>query len=325
MQAAVILPQGFDPNTDRKYPALYWIGGFGSDHTGARRRQRLWDGTGHADRIVRVVLSASCYGGHHVFADSANNGPVGRALVEELIGHIEATYPLISAPTARFVAGHSSGGWASLWLQITYPEVFGGVWSLAPDPIDFRGFQNIDLYKPGVNVYVDGDGQRRPLARQGEQVMIWYETFGRMEAVLGEGGQLRSFDWVFSPRGEDGLPRRLFDPETGAVDPVIARAWRRYDIRLILEDNWATLAPKLAGKLHIIAGEFDTFYLEGPVISLKAWLEEVGSDADVQIVAGADHGSFVTLDLWRRIDGELLAIFDRQHPQPAPAEPVGAR
>ena len=325
MHAAVILPQGFDANTGRKYPALYWIGGFGSDHTGARWRQRLWDGTGHADRIVRVVLSASCYGGHHVFADSANNGPVGRALVEELIPHVEKEFPLVSAPTARFVAGHSSGGWASLWLQITYPEVFGGVWSLAPDPIDFSDFQRINLYEPGVNMYVDASGQRRPLARRGEQAMIWYERFGRMEAVLGDGGQLRSFDWVFSPRGADGLPRRLFDPKTGAVDPAIARAWRRYDIRLILENNWATLGAQLAGKLHIIAGEFDTFYLEGPVIALKAWLEEVGSDADVEIVAGADHGSFATLDLWRRIDGEMLAIFDRHHPQPVPVEPVGAR
>jgi S-formylglutathione hydrolase FrmB len=325
MHAAVILPQTLDENKDRKYPVLYWIGGFGSDHTGARWRKQLWDRTGYSDRVIRIVLSASCYGGHHVFADSANNGPVGRALVEELIPHIEATYPLVSAPTARFVAGHSSGGWASLWLQITYPGVFGGVWSLAPDPIDFSDFQRIDLYKPGVNMYVDAAGQRRPLARRGEQVTLWYEPFGRMEAVVGDGGQLRSFDWVFSPRGADGLPRRLFDPETGAVDPVTAQAWRRYDIRLILENTWATLGAQLAGKLHIIAGEFDTFYLEGPVIALKAWLEDVGSDADVEIVAGADHGSIATLDLWRRIDEALLAVFDRHHPQPAPAEPVGAR
>ncbi len=37
-------------------------------------------------------------------------------------------------------SGHSSGGWSSLWLQIEHPEVFGGVWSLAPDPVDFRDF-----------------------------------------------------------------------------------------------------------------------------------------------------------------------------------------
>jgi S-formylglutathione hydrolase FrmB len=319
MRAAVVLPPDFDPDSDRRYPAYYWIGGFGSDHTSAARWLGAWDATGLGDDIIRIALDAQCYGGHHTFADSANNGPVGTALVKELIPHLERTFPLVSAPTARFVSGHSSGGWACLWLQITYPDFFGGVWSLAPDPVDFRDFQQINLYQAGVNMYRDDAGNPRPLARRGETVMLWYEPFCQMEFVRGEGGQIRSFEWVFSPQSADGLPRPLFDRETGVVDPDTARAWEAYDIRLVMERNWPTLGPKLAGKLHIVAGEEDTFYLEGAVEKLDATLQRLGSDASIEVVPGADHGSFATVDLRRRIDEQLLAIFERHHPEHAAA------
>ncbi|MHC4416337.1 MAG: alpha/beta hydrolase-fold protein [Planctomycetota bacterium] len=313
MRAAVILPPDYAEHPTARYPAYYWIGGFSSTHRAARWMSGLWDATGYADRIVRVVLDPSCYGGHHVFADSDNNGPRGKALVTELIPHLEERFRLVAAPTARFVSGHSSGGWSSLWLQITYPDFFGGVWSLAPDPVDFTRFQLVNLYEPGVNMYVDEAGQRRPVARRGGEPFAWYEPFTRMELVHGDGGQLRSFDWVFSPRGGDGRPRRLYDPATGDVNGAVAAAWRRYDIRLILEANWPSLGPKLAGKIYVIVGDKDTFYLDGAVRTLRDALTRLGSDAVIEIVPGADHSSFATIDLRKRIDEALLAVFERHH------------
>ncbi len=315
MRAAVILPPGYGSEDDPgiRYPALYWIGGFGSTHRSAGHLSGMWDATGHADRIVRVVLDPSCYSGHHVFADSDNNGPRGTALVTELIPHLERHFKLVAAPTARFLSGHSSGGWSSLWLGVTYPDVFGGIWSLAPDPVDFRDFQRIDLYEPGANMFTDPQGNRRPVARSGKEPVVFYEPFTRMELVYGDGGQLRSFDWVFSPRGAEGRPLRLYDPETGDVNGLVARAWKRYDIRLILQRQWPTLGPKLKGKLSIFAGGLDTFYLEGAVAKLQTTLQELGADATIEIFPGANHGSFYTPQLRARIDDELLAIFDRHH------------
>lgn len=58
------------------------------------------------------------------------------------------------------------------------------------------------------------------------------EQAAKLETVLGhDGGQLRSFDWVFSPRQTDGSPAFLFDRESGAVDPKVAAYWRdHYDV-----------------------------------------------------------------------------------------------
>jgi S-formylglutathione hydrolase FrmB len=262
--------------------------------------------------MLHVVLDPDCRTGHHVFADSANNGPYGQALLDELIPEIEKRYRGIGQPHGRFLTGHSSGGWSSLWLQVTYPDFFGGTWSTSPDPVDFHDFQRIDLYAPGVNMFTDERGEPRPLARRGNRVAVFYKAFSDMEVVLGRGGQLYSFEAVFSPKDGNGQPRILWNRQTGAIDPETARYWERYDIRLQLERNWATLGPKLKGKLHVHMGDLDTFYLEGATIRLKESLARLGSDAVVEIHPGKDHGSIMTADLYKRIATEMAESHRRQ-------------
>jgi hypothetical protein len=261
--------------------------------------------------MLYVVLDPSCRLGHHVFADSENNGPCGRALREELMPHLEKTFRGLGVPGARFLTGHSSGGWSSLWLQVTAPPFFGGTWSTAPDPVDFRDFQRIDIYRPGANVFTDEAGQPRPLARRGGKAVLYFQSFCDMETVMGHGGQLGSFEAVFSPRDRDGKPRPLWDRATGRIDADAARSWERYDVRLMLERNWKTLGPQLAGKLHVFMGSEDTFYLEGATRLLKQTLERLGSDAVVEIVAGRDHGTLLDRALRARIAREMAEAFRR--------------
>ncbi len=52
----------------------------------------------YARDLVRVILDPDCGTGHHVFADSATNGPRGRALIEEFIPYLEKTFPLVADP-----------------------------------------------------------------------------------------------------------------------------------------------------------------------------------------------------------------------------------
>jgi hypothetical protein len=261
-----------------------------------------------------VVPDPLCRTGHHAFADSDNNGPRGRALVEELIPALERELRLVAAPTGRFLTGVSSGGWSSLWLQVTHPEFFGGVWSIAPDPVDFRAFQLVNIYEPGANVYLDEQGRRRPIARMGDRVMLWYDSFARMEWVQGDGGQLGSFEAVFSPRGPDGRPALVFDRKDGAVDPAVAEAWKRYDIRLILEESWDRLGPKLAGKVNVFVGDQDNFYLDAAVERLKAWQASSGAEVVIEIVPGKNHSTVFDGELSTRMITELLDIFDQHHP-----------
>ena len=305
VKGMVLLPARYSERMNKRFPVLFSIPGFGGAAADAFRRGPVQEANTLGVEFIRVTLDPSCPLGHHVFADSANNGPWGTALVTEFLPTLAAEFRTIDEPRGRLLTGHSSGGWSSLWLQVIWPETFGGVWSLAPDPVDFRDFQRINIYRPGENAYFDPRGNRRPLARVGERVLLWFEDFCRREDILGPGGQLHSFEACFSPRGDDGRPQRLWNRETGDIDPQVAAMWTAYDIRRVLESRWNDLRPALTGKLHVHMGTLDTFYLDGACRLLKESLRDLGSDAVVEMHEGADHGSFVTASLRDRIADEM--------------------
>ena len=322
IRAGVILPPSYEKDPQRRYPAVYNIHGFGGNHltawgAGPRFSQQMADGK--RAEMVHVLLDGSFPTGHHEFADSVNNGPWGEALTREFIPYLERRFRLVPNAGARFLTGHSSGGWSTLWLQVNYPEVFGGTWSTSPDPVDFRSLTGVDV-TPGSrdNAYTRPDGTPHQLVRSGGKDIASMEQFGKAEAVMGPvGGQFASFEWVFSPKGPDGRPLPLFNRETGVLDPEVEKAWEKYDVRKVLERNWSTLGPKLQGKLHIIVGSEDTFHLEEAVKLLQESLRRLGSDAQIEIIPGRDHGNLYAPyetypdGLALRIDREMQAAYER--------------
>jgi S-formylglutathione hydrolase FrmB len=294
MRGWVVLPPGYDGAAPARYPTVYFTHGFG----GSQRALVPTAVTVHAAMrsgamppMIWVLLDESSPTGTHEFADSVNNGPWGQALTAELIPELERGYRMDARPDGCFLNGHSSGGWATLWLQVRYPEVFGGTWSMSPDPADFHDFTGIDLYAPGANVYRRGDGSAYPLVRDKGRVVATFEQFARLEEVVGPvGGQLASFEWVFSPRGPDGRPLPMFDRGTGAVDPAVVAYWRdHYDIAHLLQSDWPRLRPALDGKLHVYVGTADTFYLDGAARRLQAVLDGLGAKSDFRFVPGRTH------------------------------------
>jgi pimeloyl-ACP methyl ester carboxylesterase len=314
----VVLPPTYQRDTARRYPVLYIVPGFGGTHYDAARLYPT--GAPPAEEgdaeFIRVLLSGDCKWGHHVFADSETNGPRGEALLRELIPHIDATYRTVAEPTARFITGHSSGGWSSLWLQVNYPDKFGGVWSTAPDPVDFHDWQQVDLYaNPPLSLYYDEEGERRAIARLQGKPALWYASFAQMDDALGRGGQLRSFEAVFSPLDANGLPRKLWDRESGRIDPEVAMEWSKYDISSLLKRDWLSLELNLRGKLHIYVGALDTFYLDGAVRRLAKTLKDLGSDAEVVVVPDKNHSDLLTNDLRHKIMRQMSEMFLAAHGQ----------
>lgn len=310
-KAAVVLPKSYAENPKRRYPVFYEVSGFGGTLASmARRAARRQTQLGKDDlEYIHVLLTGECKWGHHVYANSATNGPRGDTLVKEMIPLIDSTFRTVADEKARFVGGHSSGGWSSIWLQINYPKTFGGLWSTAPDPVDFRDYQQTDLYAtPARSIYYFGNKKKKPLARRGSEVMIWYPDFARMDDTLGRGGQLRSFEAVFSPLDEKGLPARMWNRTTGQVDPKVVEAWKKYDIQLLLKNNWSQLKDDLQGKMHILMGTEDTFYLNGATELLGKSLKDLGSDAKVTLIPGS-HSSIMTPDYFARRNRQMKEMF----------------
>lgn len=311
MRGWVLLPPSYASHSKDRYPTVYFTHGFGGTLPGIRARYApiLFDRMkqGHMPEMIWVLLDESSPTGTHEFADSVNNGPWGKALTTELIPKLERTYRMDAKTSGRLLQGHSSGGWATLWLQTHYPKIFGGTWSTSPDPSDFHFFSMVDLYAPRANMYRTSDGNASPILRVHGQPQATMEQLAGLEAVLGAyGGQFASFEWVFSPRGVDGRPVPLFSRVTGEIDPTVAQYWQtHYDIVQFLERNWKTVGPDLRGKIHLTVGTDDTFYLDGAAHSLESTLERLHGDPHFTFLPGRSH-----FDLY--VEGnDRYALFDR--------------
>jgi S-formylglutathione hydrolase FrmB len=313
MRGVVVLPPSY-ATTDKKFTTVYWTHGYGGTLPAlakyiAPSYQRMMQ-EGKLPEMVYVLLDESCPGGTHEFADSVNNGPWGKAFTQELIPYLESKYRMEGGRNGRLLTGHSSGGWAALWLEVTYPEIFGGSWPTSPDPSDFRSFTGPNLRaRPAGNFYRGPDGKPWMLVREKGKDTMSLDDYAHQERVLGDyGGQFASFEWVFSPRGRDGRPMPMFDRDTGAINPEVADAWVKYDIAEVLRKNADRLRPLLENRIHLIVGTEDTFHLDEPARLLEETAKELGIKIQFTYLEGKNHMNLYEGGLEEQIGQEMETL-----------------
>jgi hypothetical protein len=310
--AHVLLPWGFDEHPEARYPLVIFHGHFPQDFGGFREAPpdpdlkpdfstrfnwpgynrtvqeeahqfyKQWTGPGFPRFIIIEIQHANPYYDDSYAVNSANLGPYGDAITYELIPYLEKKYRALGAGWARFLYGGSTGGWEAMGVQVFYPEEYNGAWIACPDPIDFRAYTTIDIYKDKNAYYLDSAWKKtlRPGHRNYlGHVSTTVADMNRLELVLGtnsrSGGQWDIWQAVYSPVGADGYPKPIWDKRTGVIDPEVAAYWREhYDLTAILQRDWKTLGPKLAGKLNIYVGDMDNYYLNNAVYLTEELLKK---------------------------------------------------
>ncbi|MGH7559694.1 MAG: hypothetical protein ACRENB_01610, partial [Gemmatimonadales bacterium] len=328
--AHVLLPEGFDEHPAARYPLVVNHGHFPADMGGFRpeppdstvpcehsARFRLdcynriqqehahqfyrdWTGPGFPRVLLIEIQHPTPYYDDSYAVNSANNGPYGDAIMRELIPHIERKYRGIGQGWARFTYGGSTGGWEAMAVQVFYPDEFNGAWVACPDPIDFRAYTIVDLYKDRNAYYLDSRWKRTP--RPGHrnwlgQVDATLQEMNHRELALGSrgrsGDQWDIWQAVYSPVGPDGYPKPIWDKLTGEIDRSVAEYWREhYDLSHILKRDWKALGPRLRGKLKIYVGDMDNYYLNNAVYLVEEFLREAKdppADAEVDYGDRAEH------------------------------------
>ncbi len=303
LRVGVILPRDYDKEPTRHYPLRVHIGGFATRYTAVGNMMRegsgfrkLW-AADDAPRFLTILLDGDGPFGDPYQVNSANNGPYGDAVTQELIPTIEHTFRGIGQPYARVLDGASTGGWVAFALQVFYPDFFNGTWPSSPDPLDFRAYELINIYDDR-NAYVNPYGFERASARTtGGETLFTVRHEVQMENVRGDGdsypysgGQWGAWNAVFGARGADGKPVPLWNPQTGAIDHAAAAQWKKYDMRLYMEAHWKTLGPKLRGKIHLYVGDADNYFLNNAVHLLDASLAHADPPFVGEIVYGPGKG-----------------------------------
>jgi hypothetical protein len=324
LRAGVILPKDFDKDPSRRYPLRVSIGGYGSRFTVVQRMmsansgfRRVWLAD-DAPRMILLHLDGDGPYGDCYQVNSDNNGPYGDAVTQELIPYVEQKFRGIGEPFARVLDGGSTGGWVSLALQVFYPDFFNGTWSGFPDGVDFRAFQLVDIYAD-ANAYVNAHGFERPSARDlNGDVRFTIRHECQMENVLGlgdswtmSGEQWGAWNATYGPRGADGRPVPLWDPKTGKINRGVVEHWKKYDLRMVMEQNWKALAPKLRGKITIWVGEADEYFLNNAVHMLDRFLSNADPPYGGKIIYGAGKGHGWMALSERQIMDEMAAAIEK--------------
>ncbi len=285
--AVVLLPEGFDSHPEARYPVAYLQSHFMPTLLGFVEKAensffKEWTSPDFPRFLVVIPQDPNPFYDDSYAVNSANVGPYGDALMKELIPFVEREFRAIGKPWARTVFGGSTGGWRAFALQVFHPDEFNGAWIFCPDPVDFRYFQLVNIYQDENAYYANSTWKKEPsrpwMRSVDDQVLATQEQASIFELVLGtkgrSGQQMDIFQAVFGPVGSDGYPRLLYDKQTGIIDKEVAAYWREnYDLSHIIERDWASLGPKLNGKLHIYIGDTDTFFLEEATMLLERFLK----------------------------------------------------
>lgn len=311
LQANVLVPHGYDASADAKYPLMIFHGHFPSTFGGFRTEPPTADPddgvfnprfgiTGYQyieekeaydfytqwvskdfPRFLAIEIQhQNPYYDDSYAVNSANIGPYGDAITYELIPHVEQLFSGVGEGWGRFTYGGSTGGWEALAVQVFYPEEYNGCFAACPDPIDFRAFTQLNIYEDKNAYYDMGDFRKVPRPGRRNNKGHLHSTLEQMnhrELVLGtktrSGDQYDIWEAVYSPVGEDGYPKRIWDKETGEIDKEVANYWKEnFDLRYIMERDWDKIGAKLEGKIHIYCGDMDNYYLNNAVVLAEEFL-----------------------------------------------------
>jgi hypothetical protein len=314
--AHVLIPEGFDEHPQAHYPLMIYHGHFPKDFGGfsteppdpkmdtsdysarfgiygynklqkqeAYNFYKQWTSKNFPRFLVVEIQHATPYYDDSYAVNSASMGPWGDAIMKELLPEIEFKFRGIGQGWARFTYGGSTGGWEALAVQMFYPEEFNGCFAACPDPIDFRAFCLVDIYKDKNAYWYDSEFKKLPRPAHRNylgQIQNTMQETNHYELALGthsrSGQQWDIWEAVYSPQGEDGYPKRIFNKETGEIDKSVAEYWKEhFDLRYILERDWKTLGPKLEGKIHIYCGDMDNYYLNNAVYLMEDFLKKTES------------------------------------------------
>ncbi|MFC5702600.1 alpha/beta hydrolase [Cohnella faecalis] len=137
MSLSVYLPPAYSPAVE--YPVLYLLYGYGGTHDSWFTYLRINEASDRLiqeNRIDPVIIVSPDYGnsfgvntkaGESKDPGGVSIGPYEDYLIQDVVSYVDSHYSTRTSRDGRYIGGASMGGYASLFLGLTHPDLFSKI------------------------------------------------------------------------------------------------------------------------------------------------------------------------------------------------------
>jgi S-formylglutathione hydrolase FrmB len=273
---SIYLPEGYDEQSPETYPVVYFLHGFGADHTDYEGMYDDLDELMSSGGILKLIVvkpDGGCepYTGSF-YTNSILNGTFEDYIVHDLIEYIDDQYRTKPFGEFRAVSGHSMGGYGTMKLAMKNPHIFSSL-SAHSAPLDLQNFDT--AFFPQLVLWENGGGEFDP-----DNGNVTHMMFAMAAA--------------FSPNLENDpyyvdLP---IDSQGEIVDSVFQK-WLEHDPYTMIDEY----IPELHGlNIYFDCGLWDELLLYSHSVDFSARLTELDIEHTFVTFLG-DH----TTQIYRRL------------------------
>jgi enterochelin esterase-like enzyme len=219
----VYLPPGYASETNRRYPVVYFLHGYGATADAYWRLMTVPDtanklmGAGTVQEMILVHPDAHTLYDGSMYSDSPTTGNWEAYITHDLVGYIDSHYRTLANRDSRGLAGHSMGGYGTLRLAMKYPDVFSSIYAMSSCCL---------MNNPGAG---RGGAPAQASANSAGNTKAGQAKAGQAKGGRGRGngfanlGSAEAAAWSPNPMN----PPKFFDVpvENGVVRPEIAAKW----------------------------------------------------------------------------------------------------
>jgi S-formylglutathione hydrolase FrmB len=156
----VYLPPSYG-SSNKKYPVIYYLHGYGGDAQEAFSITRVLDEYIVADKaqdVIVVGVNGNNQFGGSFYANSPVTGNWRDFVIKDVIRYIDGNYRTLAQADYRGITGYSMGGYAAINIAFKHPDKFKHLFSLSPGLFDEKGLDiaTKQWTNEGWNVFMNG-------------------------------------------------------------------------------------------------------------------------------------------------------------------------
>jgi len=304
-EVAVYLPPSYTTDTNRRYPVVYFLHGYGATAEAYIRLIGLPGAldeaiAGGAKEMIVVLPDAHTRYDGSMYSNSPTTGDWEGYIASDLVSYIDSHYRTVATRESRGLAGHSMGGYGTMRIGMKHPHVFSALYAMSsccllnnPGAQGGRGGRGAAR---GGGIAGQGDAARGDGAQQDQPAR------GRGRGGRGGGfanaGSAQAAAWAPNPNN----PPEYFDLPVvdGVVQPLVVAKYLA-NSPLVMVDQYVPALKRYAA-IAIDVGDMDG--LAASNRDLDAALTRLDVPHTFEVYEG-DHGNRVAA----RFAAEVMELF----------------